>query len=145
MPFLINSELLHLCYWYFKYPLKGKDFNKRSGTMAVLEGCPPPFFLLQPCEISVKVGSVCLPQAFFLFLLVTEHSTDHFHIRLVQLLCFHDHKGQESLLCTYSLFYYNSFFNYYNSESAWSDYTWAHLPWKRFGITLIPSPTTLLL
>ena len=65
------------------------------------------------------MGSVCLPQAFFLFLLLTEHSIGHFHIKLVQLLCFHGHKGQESLLCKYSLFYYNS-------ENACSDYTWAH-------------------
>lgn len=77
--------------------------------MAVLEGCPPPrlffFFSLRSCEISVKVGSVCLPQAFFLFLLVTAQ-----HRSLSHQAYFHDHKGQESLLRKYSLFYYNSFF-----------------------------------
>lgn len=136
MPFLINSEILHLSQYYLKYPLTSKNCNKRIKAMALLEGRS--FFFFQSHEISVKVGSVCLPQVFLVFFLVTEHSIGHFHIRLVQLPCFHGHKGQESLLCKYSLFYYNS-------ENACSDYSWAHLPQKRFGYTPIPSPTTSLL
>lgn len=63
--------------------------------MTVLERC---LFLLQSREINVKVGSAHLPQAFFLFSLVTEHSIGNFHTNLFNCFVFMVTEGGESAL-----------------------------------------------
>lgn len=106
MPFLINLEILCLLSFYLKYPLKGKNCNKRIKALTNLRRMC--FFFTLVTRGQCESGVCLLAVVFFLFLLVRKHHVGSFSHQAYLTALFSWLQRAESLLCKYNLFYYNS-------------------------------------